>query len=36
MEAPVFLYINLVDFYQNHRSMISSYSRKQLEDKGER
>lgn len=35
MKAPVFLYINLVNFYQNHRAMISSYSRKQLEDKGE-
>lgn len=35
MKAPIYVFLNLVDFYQNHRAMINSFSRVQLEDKGE-
>jgi hypothetical protein len=35
MPGPVYVYLNFVDFYQNHRAMMSSFSRKQLENKGE-
>lgn len=35
MKAPIYIFLNFVNFYQNHRAMINSFSRKQLEDKGE-
>ena len=33
MKGPVYTLLNYVDFYQNHRAMVNSYSRRQLEDK---
>ena len=35
MKAPIYIFLNFVDFYQNHRAMINSFSRVQLEDKDE-
>ena len=35
MKAPIYIFLNFVNFYQNHRAMINSFSRVQLEDDGE-
>ena len=35
MKAPIYIFLNFVNFYQNHRAMINSFSRVQLEDKDE-
>lgn len=36
MAKPVFVFLNYENFYQNHRAMINSFSRRQLEDEGEK
>lgn len=33
MKSPVFVYLNYHDFYQNHRAIVKSLSKQQLEDK---